>query len=815
MAPARVTESPIQSERNLPLFEPTLTTKLLKAAIVRHLTFSIGKDTSHASLYDWRMALSLALRDAIVDPWFASTRRTYAEDRKRVYYLSMEFLIGRLLEDATINLGLREIAETALAEFGVDFRAVVEDEPDAALGNGGLGRLAACFMDSMATIGCPAYGYGIRYEHGLFRQRFAMGQQAETPEDWLTLTNPWEFDRPEAAYVIPFKGHVATTDGREIWVPGESVIASAHDMPVVGWQGRWANTLRLWGAKPTTMFDLQRFNRGDYAAAAEPEALARTISRVLYPDDTTYAGKELRLKQEFFLVSAALQDILRRFLESHSDLKALPAKVAIQLNDTHPAIAGPELLRLLIDSHGMSFAEALPVAQATLSYTNHTLLPEALERWSTYMMGNVLPRHMQIIERIDGWHRRTYPSRPHYVGIVKHNEVRMGELAFIMSHKVNGVSALHSELIKQNLFPELHALHPDRITNQTNGVTPRRWLQMSNRPLAALITGVIGDGWVDDLDALKGLEAHVGDQGFQAEFAAAKRANKTAILGWIKHECGVSVNPDALFDVQIKRIHEYKRQLLNILHTIDHWQAIRQNPTGNWVPRVKIFGGKSAPGYAVAKEIIHLINDVAAVVNADPVSRDLLQILYPANYNVSMAERLIPASDLSEQISTAGKEASGTGNMKFMLNGALTIGTLDGANVEILQEVGAENFFLFGLTAAEVEVRRKDVEHSRHAIEASQRLGDVLQMIVEGRFSPDQPDRYYGLVDRIWHHDYFLVAADYDAYAAAQARVDAAYRDQKGWVQMAVLNTARSGFFSSDRTIRGYMAEIWAATSAL
>ena len=795
--------------------DQTVTAAELSATIARHLTLTIGKDPSHASLHDWRMALSFTLRDLIVAPWFASTRKTYAQDHKRVYYLSMEFLIGRLLEDAAVNLGLRDRIETAMDGYGVDFRALVEDEPDAALGNGGLGRLAACFMDSMATVGCPAYGYGIRYEHGLFRQRFAYGQQAEVPEDWLTLSNPWEFDRPEAAYSIGFKGQVAVVGGAERWTPGESVLATAHDMPVVGWQGRWANTLRLWGAKSTTLFDLERFNRGDYAAAAEPEALARTISRVLYPDDTTYAGKELRLKQEFFLCSAALQDILRRFQESHSDVRALPTKVAIQMNDTHPALAGPELIRLLTDGHGLSFEEALPIAQATLGYTNHTLLPEALERWSTYMMGTVLPRHMQIIERIDGWHKATYPTRPHYVGIVKHNEVRMGELAFVMSHKVNGVSALHSDLVKQNLFPELNALHPGRIINQTNGVTPRRWLQMCNRPLAGLITRTIGEAWVDDLDKLRGLEPHVSDAGFQGEFAAAKRLNKQAISSWVRHETGVVVDPDALFDVQIKRIHEYKRQLMNVLQTIAHWSAIRENPNGNWVPRVKIFGGKSAPGYAVAKEIIHLINDVGSVINADPAVRGLLKVIYPANYNVSMAEKLIPAADLSEQISTAGKEASGTGNMKFMLNGAPTIGTLDGANVEILQEVGAENFFLFGMTTAEAATRRTDPDHSRHAIEASQSLRDVLQMLVEGRFSPDQRDRYHGLVNRMWNHDYFLVASDFDAYAAAQVRTDLAYRDQPRWIRMAAMNTARAGYFSSDRTIRSYMAEIWGAQSAL
>ncbi len=794
--------------------DQSLSPDSLKDAVLRHLTYTLGKDTPNASRYDWRMALSFAIRDRIVGPWFAATRRTWAEDRKRVYYLSMEFLIGRILEDATVNLGLRDIAEEVMQGFGQDFRLIVEDEPDAALGNGGLGRLAACFMESMATVGCPAYGYGIRYEHGLFRQRFQNGQQVEAPEDWLQQTHPWEFPRPEAAYTIPFKGEVQVKDGREVWLPGETVLASAHDTPVIGWQGRWANTLRLWEAQPTAMFDLERFNRGDYAAAAEPEALARTLSRVLYPDDTTYQGKELRLKQEFFLTSAALQDILRRFKDSHSNLADLPKHVAIQMNDTHPAIAGAELIRLLTDENGLEFETALDISRECLGYTNHTLLPEALERWATFTFGSVLPRHMQIVERIDSWHRRTF-NPPHYIGIVKHHEVRMGELAFVMAHKVNGVSALHSDLVKKNLFPELDRLHPGRIINQTNGVTPRRWLKMANRPLAGLITRTIGEGWEADLDRLKELEPFVAEAGFRADFDAAKRVNKVALAGWIAETCGVTVSPDALFDVQVKRIHEYKRQLLNILETIAHWHALRENPTGNWVPRVKIFGGKSAPGYAVAKEIIHLINDVAQVVNNDPVTGDLLKIVYPANYNVSMAERLIPAADLSEQISTAGKEASGTGNMKFMMNGAPTIGTLDGANVEILQEVGEENFFLFGLTTAEAMKRREDPDHARKAIEASQPMLDVLQMVAEGRFSPGQKDRYHGLVHRVWHHDYFLVASDFDAYHAAQARVDAAFADREVWVKMAAMNTARSGFFSSDRTIRGYMAEIWGVPAAL
>ena len=786
-----------------------------QAEILRHLTYSMGKDAEHASVYDWRMALSLALRDHIVEPWFAATKQTWEQGRKRVYYLSMEFLIGRMLEDAAINLGMRDCAREAIEGLGQDWHRVVEDEPDAALGNGGLGRLAACYMESMASLGCAGYGYGIRYEHGLFAQRFEGGRQIETPEDWLKQRHPWEFERPEVSYEIGFKGGVEMVAGKATWVPGETVIAEAFDMPVIGWQGRWGNTLRLWSAKPTTLFDLARFNHGDFAAAAEPEALARTLSRVLYPDDTTFQGKELRLKQEYFLTGAALRDILRRHLAGGLSLADLPRHVAIQMNDTHPAIAGPELIRLLTDEHGMEFDQAIEIAVQCLGYTNHTLLPEALERWATYLMGSVLPRHLQIIEAIDAWHLRNNPGRPHYVGIVKHHEVRMGELAFITAHKVNGVSALHSDLVKKNLFPELHQLHPDRILNITNGVTPRRWLRMANPSLSHLITETIGHGWEADLDRLRELEKFSDDKAFRDDFAAAKRTNKIALAQWISQTQGVTVSPDAIFDIQVKRIHEYKRQLLNIFQTIAEWHEIRSNPSREVVPRVKIFGGKAAPGYQAAKEIIRLINDVAAVVNNDPSVGDRLKIVYPPNYNVSMAERLVPAADLSEQISTAGKEASGTGNMKFALNGALTIGTLDGANVEIRQEVGAENFFLFGLTAEEVVERRKDPEHARHAILKSQALQDVLQMVAEGRFSPDEPSRYHGLVHNMWHSDYFLVASDFDAYRDAQAEVDQAFGDPDRWWRMAVLNTARMGFFSSDRAIRDYMREIWETDSAL
>lgn len=788
------------------------TVEALRKKLEEHLLYTLGKDPSHASVYDWRMAVSYTIRDIIVDPWISATRKTYEKKGKRVYYLSMEFLIGRILEDAMINLELHTQIEKALAKMGVDMAPVIEDEPDAALGNGGLGRLAACFLESMSTLQCPGYGYGIRYEHGLFQQRFENGIQVETPEDWLNQTHPWEFARPEAAYSIPFRGHVETVDGRSVWHPSESVLAKAFDTPVIGWQGAWANTLRLWGAEATTQFDLERFNAGDYAAAAEPEALARTLSRVLYPDDTTEQGKELRLKQEFFLTSAALQDILRRFKSEYKDLKKLPEKVAIQLNDTHPAIAGPELIRLLIDENGLDWTEAKTLARGALNYTNHTLLPEALEKWSIGLMTAVLPRHMQIIERLDAEHAAE-TGRTGGMGILRDGAVHMGDLAFIMAGKVNGVSALHSDLVRETVFADLHAAHPDRITNQTNGVTPRRWIRLSNPALTKLIDNEIGDGWARDLSELEKLESLAENKAFQKKFAAAKHANKVALADWTKASMGIEIDPNAMFDVQIKRIHEYKRQLMNVFETIALWHNIHANPNADWTPRVKFVGGKAAPGYFVAKDIIRLINDVARTVNNDPVTSKFLKVVYPPNYNVSMAQRLVPAANLSEQISTAGKEASGTGNMKFTMNGALTIGTLDGANVEIREQVGAENFFLFGMTTQEAQKRGAMHDHARQAILESQNLRDVLQMIAEGRFAPEDPSRYHGLVDRTWNDDGFLVASDFDSYYACQREVDAKFRDTADWNRMAILNVARSGFFSSDRTIRGYMDEIWKTKS--
>ncbi|MEC3863020.1 glycogen/starch/alpha-glucan phosphorylase [Mesobacterium sp. TK19101] len=783
--------------------------KDFRDAIVTHLTYSLGKDPDHATVFDWRMALSFAVRDRIVDAWMASTRRTYAKDAKRVYYLSMEFLIGRLLEDGVINLGLEDEARRALEGFGLNFTDVVTDEPDAALGNGGLGRLAACFMESLSSLGCPAFGYGIRYEHGLFRQSFENGRQMEAPETWLQQPHPWEFERPEARFLLGFGG-TATATG---WTPAETVYAEAYDTPIVGWQGRWANTLRLWSGRAVDPFNLEKFNAGEFTAATEGEALARTISRVLYPEDSTEIGKALRIKQEYFFSAASVHDILRRFEAEHADLGLLPSKVAIQLNDTHPAIAGPELIRLLHDARGMDFDEAVRIAQGCLNYTNHTLLPEALESWDETLFGELLPRHLQIIDRVDAAHAKAHPKRK--VSARGDGRVKMGELSFILANRVNGVSALHTGLMKTTVFKDLNSLHPEKIINETNGVTPRRWLHNCNPGLSALITDTIGDGWIGDLEQLEILVPHVDDAGWLERYAAVKTANKAALSDWVMDAHGLKLDPQAMFDVQIKRIHEYKRQHLNILETIALWQEMKDTPNADWTPRVKLFAGKAAPGYFFAKEIIHLINDAAAVINADKTTNDKLKVAFLPNYNVSMAERLIPASDLSEQISTAGKEASGTGNMKFALNGAPTVGTLDGANVEIRERVGAENFFLFGMTADEVEARRAIKNHAAKAVAADPRLKRAIDAVAKGVFSPGEKARYKGIVDNLTGPDYFLVTSDFTDYWRAQRDADAVFTDTAAWSKMAAMNTALSGWFSSDRTIRGYMADIWGAESLL
>ncbi len=786
----------------------------LASAIDFHLAHTVGKTPDSASVTDWRLALSRAVRDRLITPWFDATHQTYAKDRKRVYYLSMEFLLGRILEDAVNNLGLEDEAKEALAGYGVDFADVVGDEPDAALGNGGLGRLAACFLDSLSCLGIPAYGYGIRYAHGLFRQSFEDGRQMEMAEDWLRHQHNWEFERSECLYDIGFGGQVTETGKTAVWTPSDVVMAQAYDTPVPGWRASWTNTLRLWSAKPKKIFDLDPFNRGEYMQAAAPEVLAETISRVLYPDDSTEIGKELRLKQEFFFTSASLQDLMRRFLAHNGDLQALPSKVAIQMNDTHPAIAGPELIRLLSDEHGLAFDDAFDIAQGTLDYTNHTLLPEALEAWETREMSEALPRHMALIERIDDRLARDARGKGASARIVDHGVVNMGVLAFTCANKVNGVSALHTDLMKQTVFSDLHTIYPDRIVNQTNGVTPRRWLHGCNPGLRDLLNEKIGDGWVTDLEQLQRIAPLADEPAFRKRFMAIKQTNKQRLTDWIKAEMGVQVSPDAMFDVQIKRIHEYKRQLMNALETAALANAIRRDPKADWTPRVKFFGGKAAPAYIDAKNIIRLINDIAKSINEDPVIGDRLKVIYPPNYNVSMAEILIPAADLSEQISTAGKEASGTGNMKFALNGAVTIGTLDGANVEIRDHVGDDNIYIFGMTADEVQAARPGYV-TQNYIEQSAILSEVIDQIRTGFYSQGDPTRHWPVLEKLLRDYYFMVAADFDAYWDAQRRVDAGFADTDAWARMAVLNTAHSGWFSSDRTIQGYADDIWGVSSLL
>lgn len=795
----------------------------LKKEILAKLAYSVGKAPEVANSNDWLTATILVVRDHIVDRWMTSTRESYRAEKKRVYYLSLEFLIGRLMRDAMNNLELTSGIKQALSEMDVDIDFIRELEPDAALGNGGLGRLAACFMESMATVGVPAYGYGIRYDNGLFRQAIEDGAQVEYPEDWLSFGNPWEFPRREAAYHVGFGGTVEVTkewDGTttSVWKPQETVLAQAYDTPIVGWRGHKVNTLRLWHASSTSPIKLDLFNSGDHMGALSESNRAQSISRVLYPADSSEAGQELRLRQEFFFTSASIQDILRRHLQQYHTLDNLGDKVSMQLNDTHPALAVAELMRVLVDMHNMKWEAAWTITNAVVSYTNHTLLPEALETWPVNLVERILPRHMQIIYALNARLLESVKAQGHgddvlaAVSLIDEHSgrrVRMGNLAFVGAHKVNGVSALHSDLMKVTVFKDLHKVFPDRITNKTNGVTPRRWLMEANPGLTALLRETIGDGFLDDTARLKDLEPFAHDPAFRAKFAAVKLENKHRLAQLIHDRTGVKVNPTSMFDVQVKRMHEYKRQQLNILETIALYNAIRANPTKKWVPRVKIFAGKAAASYWQAKAIIHLINDVANVVNNDPLVGDLLKVVFIPNYNVSAAEIIMPGADLSEQISTAGLEASGTGNMKFGLNGALTIGTLDGANVEMLEHVGADNIKIFGMTTPEVTALRIKGYNPRATIESIPALKDVLDAIAGGVFSPADKNRYADFVNSMWNHDHFLAAADFQSYTQAQRELDALWLDQDAWMTQAVLNTARMGWFSSDRTIREYAEEIW------
>ena len=812
-----------------------LNTEALKRSFLEWLVYAVGKDGPSATKRDWFHAVALAVRDRVVDRWMLTTHQYADTGTKRVYYLSLEFLIGRLLNSNLVNLDLQDLCREALTELGISLDDVLNAEPDAALGNGGLGRLAACFLDSMATLDLPGYGYGIRYEFGLFEQRFdEHGRQVEQPEQWLQYGNPWEFARPEASYPISFYGR-ADAEGR--WLDCETVLAMAYDTPVVGFGGETINTLRLWSAKATRDFNFNDFNEGNYLKAVESRVAAESLTRVLYPNDATEIGRELRLRQEYFFTSASLQDILRRHIQSHPGpltvaLAGLPQAAAIQLNDTHPAIGIAEMMHQLMDHYDLDWDTAWDITNRTFSYTNHTLMPEALEAWPVSLMERVLPRHMQIIFGINDRFllrlRQQGRGDPHTdwdvlngrlsrLSLIDENggrRVRMGHLAFLGSHKVNGVSALHTDLMKKTVFADFHHVFPDRIVNMTNGITPRRWLMQANPGLTALINERIGTSWHHDLTELAQLRPFEDDAGFRDEFRRAKAHNKQRLADHIAKVLGVAVNVDSLFDVQVKRIHEYKRQLLNLLQTVALYNDMRTKPEVDWLPITKIFGGKAAPGYAMAKLHIKLINDVAQMVNHDPAVRDLLKIIYLPNYNVTQAEIIIPAADLSEQISTAGMEASGTGNMKLALNGALTIGTLDGANVEIREAVGPDNIFIFGLDVAEVAGLREGGGYNPvPVIEANPALREALAMIGNGYFSPDDPDCYRPIIESLTAHgDHFLVTADFADYVKAQENVAELYRSPEIWTRKTIINTAAMGWFSSDRTVQGYADEIWGVT---
>jgi starch phosphorylase len=799
----------------------------LRRSLGNRLVYSIGKDPITATPRDWFLTTANVVRERLIERWMETMRSYYREDAKRIYYLSLEFLPGRLLSNSLLNLGLYEACREALAERELDSAQIAAVEPDQGLGNGGLGRLAACFLDSMATLSLPGYGYGIRYEYGMFRQQIEKGRQVEQPDNWLRYGNPWEFPRPEVLFPVKFGGRVVEVQNGERryhWVNTEDVMAMAFDTPVPGYGSGTVNNMRLWSAKASQDLDLSYFNDGNYVKAVEDKNESENLSKVLYPNDRTAEGRELRLKQQYFFVSASLQDILRRFLTAHTNFDELPDKVAIQLNDTHPSVAIAELLRLLMDVYYLPWDRAWAITQRTFSYTNHTLMPEALETWAVALFERLLPRHLQIIYEIN--YQFLEQVRHEYSGdvdkirrmsIVDETEgnrrLRMAHLAVVGSHHVNGVSALHTSLMKRSIFADFDQLTPEKIVNVTNGITPRRWLNQANPRLSALISDHLGPGWVSDLSRLHLLAPLADDAGFRRRFRDVKRANKAALAGLIADSIGLAVDPSSMFDVHVKRIHEYKRQLLNVLHVVTRYIRMRDGLDGAPVPRVVVFSGKAAPGYAMAKLIINLIHGVGDVVNHDPAIGDRLKVAFLPDYNVSNAERIIPASDLSEQISTAGTEASGTGNMKLALNGALTIGTLDGANVEMKAEVGDENIFIFGLTADEAVERRQAGYEPRAIYESNGELKRVLDMIESGYFSAGDRSTFQPVVDALTTHgDWFMVLADYASYVAAQERADALYENPEEWTKRAILNVAGMGRFSSDRSIREYADRIWQVT---
>lgn len=793
----------------------------MKKAIANKLMYSIGKDPRAAQPKDWMEATFLAVRDQMVERWMETTRAQYSQDLKRVYYLSMEFLIGRALSNALLALDMEDVVRTALDEMGVDYDELVGMEPDAALGNGGLGRLAACFLDSMATLGIPGMGYGIRYQFGMFKQRIIEGRQVEVPDTWLGSVNIVDFPRDEVCYRVRFGGRLEQEGKKVRWLDSQNdVLAVAHDIIIPGYATKSTNTLRLWTARSTREINLSKFNQGDYFSAVEEKNLSENVSRVLYPDDSTYVGKELRLRQEYFFVAASLQDIIHRYLSTHDNLDRLEDKVAIHLNDTHPVLAIPELMRILLDDYNYEWDEAWAMTGKVFSYTNHTLMSEALETWPVDMLGRLLPRHLKIIFDINEIFLKevalAVPNDAEFMRrvslIEEHGDrkVRMAYLAVVGSHKINGVSALHSDLMVESIFADFARLYPERFTNVTNGVTPRRWLALANPSLSKLIDGAIGQTWRANLDELAELKASADFPQFVEAFREAKLENKKRLASYVARTLGGVINPHALFDVQVKRIHEYKRQLLNVLHVITRYNQILANPERNWQPRVVIFAGKAASAYHMAKLVIQLINDVGIKINNDSRIGDKLKVVFLPNYSVSLAEIIIPAADLSEQISTAGTEASGTGNMKFALNGALTIGTLDGANVEMQDAVGADNMFIFGNTTEEVAALRANGYNPRALYEGNKDLRDTLNMLASGYFSPSEPERYRVIFDVLvnWG-DHYQLLADFESYVATQARVDALYAKPDEWAKKAIYNVAGMGHFSSDRTIKEYADRIW------
>ena len=798
---------------------PSLDVEGVKKAIVYKLIFLIGRSPKEASQRDWLNATLHAVRDLVTEGWITTARQSRAEETRRVYYLSMEFLIGRTLSNAMIAEGVYDVAEKALAELNVNLEEIIEKEVDPGLGNGGLGRLAACFMDSLATLAIPAMGYGIRYEYGMFRQKIENGQQVERPDDWLEKGAPWEFMRPSKRFSIDFGGHIYFEDKKCIWNPAEKVTALAYDQMIPGYKNDSASTLRLWSAHGGELFDLAEFNRGDHLAAVATRSANQNLSRVLYPDDSTWNGRELRLRQEYFLVSASLQDILRRHLRTHGTLDNLADKVAIHLNDTHPALAIPELMRILIDLHGYSWQNAWDVTRRIFSYTCHTLMSEALETWPVEMMAKILPRHLQMIFEINDHfleYVKTYVSTDmdfiRRVSLIEEGyqrKVRMGWLSVVGSHKVNGVAAIHSDLMVTSTFADFARIYPERFTNVTNGVTPRRWLAVANPKLAALFDQYIGSEWRCDLSQIEKLKAFADKGEFKRAVADIKYDNKVKLAQYVKKTLDIDLDPHALFDVQVKRIHEYKRQMLNVLHIIARYNEMLAHPEKDWQPRVFILAGKAASAYYAAKQTIRLINDVANVINNDERLKGRLKVVFIPNYSVSLAQLIIPAADISEQISLAGTEASGTSNMKFALNGALTLGTLDGANVEILDNVGEDHIFIFGNTVEQVEALRREGYRPFDYYQNDEQLREVIDQIIRGDFSPEEPNRYHSLIQGLQYHDYYQSFADFRSYVEAQKAVDKKYQDRDVWIASTIQNMVNMGFFSSDRTILEYAKNIW------